>query len=568
MGNGGIDLSMKNGEATGGDTDGGYGGMSTSKGSDPFVDRSKVRILLCDNDTKSGELVLELLSKCSYQVTFVRSARQVIDALIAEGVDIDIILTEVDLPIKKGMKMLRYITRDKELQRIPVIMMSAQDEVSIVVKCLRLGAADYLVKPLRTNELLNLWTHMWRRRRMLGLAEKNILNFDLDVMASDPSDANTNSSTFFSDDTDDKSRKSINTEMSMPTLLENENNNATRDATLAYPSDKWHDVHEISDQQTGQFSSCPKKSELKIGGSSAFFTYVKSSMLKNISQGATAADESASQSLRAEEISKVSEEPLDNDILRHENRESWENNSQGDEFPSSTSIPVSTSMERSCTPVSFDLLQSKSSDEGLSQVQMHPINGTQFDVAGFAAHAAYPYYMLGAMNQVMLPSSSAHVYQKKLQDLQSQTTSMMPHYNHLPHCPSHVSGVSSFPYYPVGLCVQPGQVPTTHHQWTSFGSSTSSETKLSKVDRREAALIKFRQKRKERCFDKKIRYANRKKLAERRPRVRGQFVRKINGDTVDLNGEPCSAELEEVDEEEEDDDDPAFRDSSPDGDAS
>ena len=43
--------------------------------------------------------------------------------------------------------------------------MSAQDEVSVVVKCLRLGAADYLVKPVRTNELLNLWTHMWRRRR-------------------------------------------------------------------------------------------------------------------------------------------------------------------------------------------------------------------------------------------------------------------------------------------------------------------------------------------------------------------------------------------------------------------
>ena len=49
--------------------------------------------------------------------------------------------------------------------------MSAQDEVSVVVKCLRLGAADYLVKPLRTNELLNLWTHMWRRRRMVNRAD-------------------------------------------------------------------------------------------------------------------------------------------------------------------------------------------------------------------------------------------------------------------------------------------------------------------------------------------------------------------------------------------------------------
>ena len=54
-------------------------------------------------------------------VTSVKSARQVIDALNAEGPDIDIILAEIDLPMAKGMKMLRYITRDKDLRRIPVI---------------------------------------------------------------------------------------------------------------------------------------------------------------------------------------------------------------------------------------------------------------------------------------------------------------------------------------------------------------------------------------------------------------------------------------------------------------
>ncbi|MCD9645284.1 Two-component response regulator-like [Datura stramonium] len=42
---------------------------------------------------------------------------------------------------------------------------------------------------------------------------------------------------------------------------------------------------------------------------------------------------------------------------------------------------------------------------------------------------------------------------------------------------------------------------------------------------RVAALIKFRQKRKERCFEKKVRYQSRKRLAEQRPRMRGQFVR-------------------------------------------
>jgi len=48
--------------------------------------------------------------------------------------------------------------------------------------------------------------------RQLGLIENNILNYDFDLVASDPSDANTNSATFFSDDTDDKSKRSNNPE--------------------------------------------------------------------------------------------------------------------------------------------------------------------------------------------------------------------------------------------------------------------------------------------------------------------------------------------------------------------
>ncbi|KAF6135401.1 hypothetical protein GIB67_027275 [Kingdonia uniflora] len=155
----------------------------------------------------SSKEVLAILSNCYYQVTSVRTPRQVVDALNAEGPDIDIILAEVNLPIEKDLKMLKYIMQNKDLRRIPIIMMSAQDEVSVFIKSLRLGASDYLMKLLRTNELLNLLTHMWRRRRMIGLTEK-ILNYDFDLVASDSSDVNTNSTILFSDDTGDKSRKS------------------------------------------------------------------------------------------------------------------------------------------------------------------------------------------------------------------------------------------------------------------------------------------------------------------------------------------------------------------------
>lgn len=44
-------------------------GSGGKNGGDGFIDRSKVRILLCDNDSKSSEEVFKLLLKCSYQGT-------------------------------------------------------------------------------------------------------------------------------------------------------------------------------------------------------------------------------------------------------------------------------------------------------------------------------------------------------------------------------------------------------------------------------------------------------------------------------------------------------------------
>ncbi|KAI9117167.1 hypothetical protein K1719_011333 [Acacia pycnantha] len=518
---------------------------NNSKSGDGFIDRSKVRILLCDNDAKSSEEVSTLLLNCSYQVTSVRSARQVIDALNAEGQDIDIILAEVDLPMKKGWKMLKYIARDKELCRIPVIMMSAQDEVSVVVKCLKLGAADYLVKPLRTNELLNLWTHMWRRRRMLGLAEKNILNYDFDLVVSDPSDANTNSTTLFSDDTDDRSKRSTNPETGMPIQQEHESTVAVASAVVvveelpnAQASEYRPEVPRISDRRTvvGHFPAGPKKSELKIGESSAFFTYVKAATMKNNFQPVIHVDHDAATHLRMEEYThQACTQQGVHDLQIHENGETCESHSQ-DDLPSSNSIPDSFSIERSSTPpASMETSQQK--------------------------HFMEEPLPLGVVNPMMMPSS-AQLYQNNLQDLQAHAgTAIMAQYNHLSQCPPHTTGMTSFPYYPMGLCLQPGQMSTVH-SWPSFGgSSSSSDVKISKVDRREAALMKFRQKRKERCFDKKIRYVNRKRLAERRPRVRGQFVRKLNGVNVDLNGQPASTDYDEDDEEDEEDN--AARDSSP-----
>ncbi|KAJ4900317.1 Two-component response regulator-like APRR1 [Raphanus sativus] len=566
-------------------------------GGDGFIDRSRVRILLCDNDPNSLGEVFTLLSQCSYQVTSVKSARQVIDALNAEGPDIDIILAEIDLPMAKGMKMLRYITRDKDLRRIPVIMMSRQDEVPVVVKCLKLGAADYLVKPLRTNELLNLWTHMWRRRRMLGLAEKNMLSYEFDLVGSDPSDPNTNSTNLFSDDTDDRSIRSTNPqrgnhqEKEWPVATgsvcagDGADGTATSTPAVAVIEPPLNHLpephHEPTKRSTNpaQFSSVPKKSRLKIGESSAFFTYVKSTVNGNGSVHPG----------MAEKLQVVASEVTKNNTKQTRG---------GKELTAQGENSVNGTLERSRTlPTPMELHSSKSYQEvpnslersrtlpppmelhgGRSCYQEGAMNDTrvaakdsssQVDASRFAAQNAYPYYMHGVMNQVMM-----------------QSAGMMPQYGHQhPHCPpNHMNGMTGFPYYhhhhPMNTSLQHsqmsqnGQMPMVHHHhhhsWpqTQIGNHPSpNEVRVTKLDRREEALLKFRRKRNQRCFDKKIRYVNRKRLAERRPRVKGQFVRKMNGVNVDLNGQPEPDSADYDDEDEEDEEEEENRDSSPQDDA-
>ncbi|KAF6150564.1 hypothetical protein GIB67_030365 [Kingdonia uniflora] len=67
------------------------------------------------------------------------------------------------MPSVSGISLLSKIMSHKTCNTIPVIMMSSHDSMNIVFKCLSKGAVDFLVKPIRKNELKNLWQHVWRR---------------------------------------------------------------------------------------------------------------------------------------------------------------------------------------------------------------------------------------------------------------------------------------------------------------------------------------------------------------------------------------------------------------------
>lgn len=111
------------------------------------------------------------------------------------------------------------------------------------------------------------------------------------------------------------------------------------------------------------------------------------------------------------------------------------------------------------------------------------------------------------------------------------------------------------PHYPCGPMPMHGQhmhpMPqptflrhTSHTSVDSMESISGSEdpesTRMANASRRAEALQRFREKRKRLTFEKKVRYASRKRLAENRPRLRGQFVRQTGaggGDSPTLSAD-------------------------------
>ncbi|KAF7816622.1 two-component response regulator-like APRR5 isoform X1 [Senna tora] len=129
-----------------------------------FLPRMILRVLLVEADDSTRQIISALLRKCSYRVAAVPDGLKAWEILKGRPHNIDLILTEVDLPSISGYALLTLIMEHEICKNIPVIMMSSQDSISTVYKCMLKGAADYLVKPIRKNELRNLWQHVWRRQ--------------------------------------------------------------------------------------------------------------------------------------------------------------------------------------------------------------------------------------------------------------------------------------------------------------------------------------------------------------------------------------------------------------------
>jgi len=102
-------------------------------------------VLVVDDNESNREMLSRRLSRQGYRVEVAASGREALDALRAQRVDL--VLLDVMMPEMDGYEVLQRLKSDPELRDIPVLMISALDEIDSVVRCIQLGAEDYLSKP-------------------------------------------------------------------------------------------------------------------------------------------------------------------------------------------------------------------------------------------------------------------------------------------------------------------------------------------------------------------------------------------------------------------------------------
>jgi DNA-binding NtrC family response regulator len=108
------------------------------------------RLLVIDDEPLKRSVLSDGLTQAGYQVTCAANAVEATQILSQE--DFDVVITDLRMPGKDGLTLVREIRNKKPHQ--PVIVMTAYGTVETAVEAMKLGAFDFLQKPFSTEELL------------------------------------------------------------------------------------------------------------------------------------------------------------------------------------------------------------------------------------------------------------------------------------------------------------------------------------------------------------------------------------------------------------------------------
>lgn len=112
---------------------------------DQATDPARAHVLIVDDLEVNRDLLARRVQRLGHSIAFAASGREALACMRAAS--FDLVLLDITMPDMDGYQALEQIKADPQLAHVPVVMVTAIDGVDSVVRCLELGAEDYITKP-------------------------------------------------------------------------------------------------------------------------------------------------------------------------------------------------------------------------------------------------------------------------------------------------------------------------------------------------------------------------------------------------------------------------------------
>ncbi|HXB07672.1 MAG TPA: response regulator, partial [Puia sp.] len=130
-----------------------------------FAEMFPFRILVAEDNVINRQLILRILGNLGYEPACVENGREAVEAVSRAGYDL--ILMDVQMPEMDGLEATNLIRQERHRQPV-IIALTANAMQGDREQCLAAGMDDYICKPVRLDELMQLLEKWGIQRRKAG----------------------------------------------------------------------------------------------------------------------------------------------------------------------------------------------------------------------------------------------------------------------------------------------------------------------------------------------------------------------------------------------------------------
>ena len=143
---------------------------------------SNAALLVVDDNEDNRYTLTRRLNREGYQnLTTAKNGREALERMTAQP--FDLVLLDVMMPDMNGYEVLEHVKANASLRDVPIIMISALDEIDSVIRCIELGAEDYLNKPFNPVLLRARVGALLEKKRLRDEVRRNLARLEEEMDA-------------------------------------------------------------------------------------------------------------------------------------------------------------------------------------------------------------------------------------------------------------------------------------------------------------------------------------------------------------------------------------------------